>query len=113
MKVSTLMKNAPNSVIYSVAGCFVAVIAAFTVLSAIGANTADLRAFLVPIGAVLSTLLSGGALIVSGAAAHSSNRADNQTNGQLDKLNQELESLRAYKLQRETSDQVARSADVR
>jgi hypothetical protein len=91
MKIGDVVKNAPNALIYSVALCFVAVISAFTVLSAMGANTADLRAFLVPIGTVLSALLSGGALIVSGAAAKSSANAEqssanteDQTNGKLD-----------------------------
>lgn len=85
MKLGDVVKNAPNALIYSVALCFVAVIAAFTVLSAVGGNTSDLRAFLVPIVSVLSALFSAGTLITSGAAAKSSANADEQTNGQLDK----------------------------
>lgn len=84
MKLGDVVKNAPNALIYSVALCFVAVIVAFTVLSAVGGNTSDLRAFLVPIVSVLSALFSAGTLITSGAAAKSSANADDQTNGQLD-----------------------------
>lgn len=84
MKIGAIVKNAPNALIYSVALCFVAVIAAFTVLSATGGNTSDLRAFLVPIVSVLSALFSAGALITSGSAAKSSANAEDQTNGQLD-----------------------------
>jgi hypothetical protein len=81
MKIGDVVKNAPNALIYTVGMCFVAVVAAFTILSSTGGNTSDLRAFLVPIVSVLSAMFSAGALITSGAAAKSSANAEKQTNG--------------------------------
>lgn len=74
------MKHAPNSLIYSVAICFVAILTAFTVLSALGADTTDLRTFLNLALNIAGGLFSGGAVIVAGAAAKSSANAERRTN---------------------------------
>lgn len=84
MKLGDLVKNAPNALIYSVALCFLGILAAFTVLSATGADTTDLRSFLNLVLNIASGLFSGGALVVAGAAAKSSANAERQTNGELD-----------------------------
>lgn len=73
------MKNAPNSLIWAVALCFVAVIGAFVFLSATGSDTADLRTFLNTILNVVSAIFSGGALVVAGAAARSAGKVQEQT----------------------------------
>lgn len=84
MKVSDLMRNAPNSIIYSVTAIFVAVIVAFVVLAVTGSSSDDFRAFLNTALNIAAVVLSGGAAVAAGAAAHSSAKADDQTNGQLD-----------------------------
>lgn len=75
------MKNAPNSVIYSVAAVFVAIIAAFVVLAVTGSSSEDFRAFLNTVLNIGSVILSGGAVVAAGAAAKSSATAVEQTNG--------------------------------
>jgi hypothetical protein len=84
MKMGEIVKNAPNALIYAVAVCFVAIIAAFTVLAATGADTTDLRAFLNLVLNIASGVFSGGAVVIAGAAAKSSADAAKQTNGELD-----------------------------
>lgn len=83
-KVRDIVKNAPNALIYSVAFCFVVVIAAFVVLAATGASSTDLRSFLNTLLNIASVLLGGGSLIAAGAAAKSAGKAEQQTNGALD-----------------------------
>jgi hypothetical protein len=77
------MKNAPNSVIYSVAIVFVTIIAAFVALSITGSDTAELRSFLNTVLNFASVILGGGAFIAAGAAAKSAGKAEQQTNGQM------------------------------
>jgi hypothetical protein len=76
-----IMKNAPNALIWAVCLCFIAVVVAFAVLAATGSDTGDLRAFLATILPIVSVVLSGGALVASGAAAKSAGNAEEQTNG--------------------------------
>jgi len=80
-----MLKNAPNSVIWAVALCFIGVVGAFVALSIAGADTADFRAFLNTVMNLVTVILSGGALLAAGAAAKSSANAEEQTNGSLDK----------------------------
>lgn len=83
--MGTIMKNAPNALIWSVSLCFVAVVGAFVVLAITGSDTGDLRAFLNTILNIASVLFSGGAVVLAGAAAKSAGKTEEQTNGQLDK----------------------------
>lgn len=76
-----IMKNAPNALIWAVALCFVAVLAAFVVLAALGSDTTDLRTFLNTVLNIAAALFSGGALVVAGAAAKSAGKTEEQTNG--------------------------------
>src|SRR3954464_15180927 len=85
MKMGEILKNAPNALIWAVAVCFVAVVAAFVVLSFTGADTTDLRAFLNTILNIAGALFSGSALVVAGAAAKSAGNAERGVNGDLDK----------------------------
>jgi undecaprenyl pyrophosphate phosphatase UppP len=75
------MKNAPNSVIYSVTAVFVVIIAAFVVLAVTGSSSDDFRSFLNTVLNIGSVVLSGGAVVAAGAAAKSSANAETQTNG--------------------------------
>lgn len=91
MKASDLVKNAPNSVVYSVAAIFVTIIIAFVVLAVTGSSSDDFRSFLNTVLQIGSVVLSGGAVVAAGAAAKSSANAErssanteDQTNGQLD-----------------------------
>lgn len=79
-----IVKNAPNSLIWAVTLAFLGVLVAFTVLSVTGADTADLLDFLQTVLGIVAAVFSGGALVVSGAAARSAGRTEEQTNGQLD-----------------------------
>lgn len=84
MKLGDIVKNAPNSLIWSVALCFIAIITAFTILSATGNSSDDLRAFLNTVLNIASTVGAGASVIVAGAAAKSAGNAEKQTNGALD-----------------------------
>ena len=79
------MKNAPNSLIYSVTAVFVTIILAFVVLAVTGSSSDDFRSFVNTVLNIGSVILSGGAVVAAGAAAKSSANAEDQTNGQLDK----------------------------
>jgi short subunit fatty acids transporter len=82
--VGGIMKNAPNSLIWAVSLCFLGVVAAFVALAGMGADTTDLRTFLNTALNIVSTLLSGAAVVVGGAAFASSRKVqDMQENGHL------------------------------
>lgn len=83
--MGAIVKNAPNSLIWAVTLCFLGVLAAFVYLSATGSDATDLRTFLNTILNIVSSLFSAGALVVAGAAAKSAGKAEEQTNGQLDR----------------------------
>lgn len=83
-KVSDIVKNAPNALIWAVVCAFIAVIAAFTVLAVTGASSADLRSFLNILLNTAGVLFGGGSLVAAGAAAKSAAKAEQQTNGALD-----------------------------
>jgi hypothetical protein len=95
MKIGDIVKNAPNALIYSVALCFVAILAAFTVLSATGSDATELRSFITLTMSLAAGLFSGGSLIVAGSAAKSSAATEQQTNGTLTAKDQEIARLRA------------------
>lgn len=80
----TIVKNAPNALIYSVAVCFVAVVGGIVALSLNGSKTDDLLNFLSHIGTFLTAVFSGSSLLAAGAAAKSASKAEEQTNGALD-----------------------------
>src|SRR5581483_8344524 len=76
MRLGDVVKNAPNALIWAVCLSFISIIACFTILSATGSDTTDLRSFLNLVLNIASGLFSGGALIVAGAAAKSSANAE-------------------------------------
>jgi hypothetical protein len=84
VKASALVKNAPNSLIYSVAAIFVAAIAAFVVLAVTDSSSTEFRSFLNTVLNIAAVALSGGAAVAAGSAAKSSANAETQTNGVLD-----------------------------
>lgn len=71
-----IVKNAPNGLIWAVAACFIAILAAFTFLSATGSDTTDLRSFIDIVMNIAAGVFSGGALVVAGAAAKSAGNAE-------------------------------------
>ncbi len=95
MKIGDIVKNAPNALIYSVALCFVAILASFTILSATGSDATELRSFINLMMNLAAGLFSGGALIVAGSAAKSSAATERQTNGTLTAKDEEIARLRA------------------
>ena len=90
MNVRALLRNAPNSLIYAVTVVFVAIIAAFVVLAATGSDSTELRSFINTILNVAAVALSGGGVVVAGAAARSADRAVKQTNGLSDDERQDI-----------------------
>lgn len=81
VKVSEIVKNAPNALIWGVVLVFMGILASFTVLSATGSDTTDLRAFLNLVLNIAGGLFSGGAVVLAGSAAKSAHTAVKQTNG--------------------------------
>lgn len=79
-----IMKKAPNALIWAVTICFISILAALVALSFSGADTTELWAFVNRLTNIGSVLLSGGAVIASGAAQRTAQEAVEQTNGQLD-----------------------------
>lgn len=84
MSFGDLVKNIPNALIWAVTACFIAIIAAFVIVSALGVNDTDLRSFINTLLNVAATLFSGTGLAIAGAAAKSASNAEKQTNGALD-----------------------------
>jgi len=79
-----IVKNAPNALIWAVTLAFLGVVAAFVVLAALGADTSALLDFLKTSASIAAALFSGGALVVSGAAARSAGKVQEQNeNGHL------------------------------
>lgn len=89
MDLGDIVRKAPNALIWAVSLCFVAILAAFVVLAVTGSNTTDLRSFINTVSNVVGVLLGGSGLVVAGAAAKSASKAEEQTNGDLDKRMQE------------------------
>lgn len=81
MKASDLVKNAPNSIVYSVTAIFVTIIGAFVILAVTNSSSTEFRSFLNTVLNIGSVILSGGAAVAAGAAAKSSANAESQTNG--------------------------------
>jgi hypothetical protein len=84
VRTGDIVKNAPNALIFAVCFVFVAIIAAFTILSAVGADTTELRSFLNLVLNVAATALAGTGVVVAGSAAKSAQNAERQTNGLAD-----------------------------
>jgi hypothetical protein len=67
-----------------------ALVGAFVLLTLEGADTTELRQWVNTIGTLLGFPLMGGTLLASLAAAKSSNRTEEQTNGQLTERDSKL-----------------------
>lgn len=86
MNGNTLLKNAPNWVIaVCVTIGFIAVVAAFVTLAVTGGDSTELVKFLGMVFSGAGALFGGGAFLAAGAAAKSAGKAEEQTNGVLDK----------------------------
>ncbi len=81
MRVSDLVKNAPNSLIYAVCFLSACILAAYVILTLNDASTKELWDFLNRAFNVLGAAFAGGTLIVAGSAAKSAQKAEQQTNG--------------------------------
>lgn len=84
VKLGEVVKNVPNALYWVVGVCFVAILAAFVILSATGSSTDDLTKFLNTVLNIASALLGGGGLLFGAAAARSAHQAAEQTDGKLD-----------------------------
>lgn len=85
-----IVKNAPNAIIWAVCLCFLGVIAAFVVLAVTDSDATELRTLMNTVLNIASTVLSGGALVVAGAAAKSAHQTEQQTNGLQDEERAEI-----------------------
>jgi hypothetical protein len=92
------LKKAPTPVVVTaivVCGLVVAVlVAAFVVLTIAGADTTEFRNWIGTVGQLLVFPLLGTTAVASVAAARSSSNAENQTNGQLQQRDAEIERLK-------------------
>lgn len=79
-----LMKNVPLGAWVFASVALVAVLAAFVVLAVTGSDSSELRWVILTILNVGGSVGSIGGIVYSGAAARSSHRAAEQTNGALD-----------------------------
>lgn len=97
------LRKAPTSVTITViitCGLLVAVlVGAFVLLELEGADTAEFRQWVNTIGTLLGFPLMGTAAVAGIAAARSSSRAEDQTNGQLQSRDREIEALRQREAQ--------------
>jgi len=93
------LKKAPTAVTVTaiiVCGVVVAsLVAAFVVLTINGADTAEFRQWVSTLGQLLVFPLLGTTAVASVAAARSSSKAEDQTNGQLEQRDEQINSLRA------------------
>lgn len=93
------LKKAPASVTITVivtCGVLIAgLTAAFVVLELEGADTAEFRAWVNTLGTLLGFPLMGTAAVAGIAAARSSSRAEDQTNGQLHDRDARIAQLQA------------------
>lgn len=92
------LKKAPTAVTVTViitCGLLaVALVAAFVVLELEGADTTEFRQWVNTLGTLLAFPLMGVSAVAATAAARSSSRAEDQTNGQLTARDTELALLR-------------------
>jgi NADH:ubiquinone oxidoreductase subunit 6 (subunit J) len=93
------LRKAPTAVVVTVivmCGLVsVAVLGVFLMLSLNGVDTTEFRQWINTVGQILVFPLLGTATVASIAAAKSSSRAEDQTNGQLTARDEEIERLRA------------------
>lgn len=93
------LKKAPTSVtvaVIAVCGFLAtAIIAAYVILTLAGADTLEFRQWVQTIGQLAVYPLLGTTAVASVAAARSSSRAEDQTNGQLEAKDAEIARLRA------------------
>jgi type VI protein secretion system component VasK len=92
------LKKAPTAVtvtVIIVCGVIAAtLVAAFVVLTINGADTAEFRQWVSTIGQLLVFPLLGTTAVASVAAARSSSKAEDQTNGQLEQRDATIRALR-------------------
>jgi len=92
------LKKAPTTVtvtVIIVCGLLVAtLVAAFVVLTISGADTAEFRQWVSTLGQLLVFPLLGTTAVASVAAARSSSKAEDQTNGQLETRDHTIRDLR-------------------
>lgn len=79
-----IMKSAPNALIYTVGVVFVAILAAFVIVSLNGASTEELWVFLNRLANLAGMIFGAGGMIAAGAAANSAKKAETATNGDMD-----------------------------
>lgn len=93
------LKKAPTAVtvtVIVVCGLLATVlVAAFVVLTLNGADTTEFRQWVNTVGQILVFPLLGTTAVASVAAARSSSKAEDQTNGQLTALQRSVEELEA------------------
>ncbi len=86
MNWKTIMSKAPNGVIAVCVTVFLCVVVlSFAALAWKSGDMSELRSLINTLFNVATLILSGGALVVGGAAARSADQAARQTNGELDK----------------------------
>ena len=105
------LKKAPTAVtvtVIIVCGVLAAtLVAAFVVLTINGADTAEFRQWVSTLGQLLVFPLLGTTAVASVAAARSSSKAEDQTNGQLEHRDEQIEALRTQLAAREVQLQKA------
>jgi hypothetical protein len=99
------LKKAPTAVTVTVivtCGVIAAtLVAAFVVLTIAGADTLEFRQWVSTIGQLLVFPLLGTTAVASVAAARSSSKAEDQTNGQLERKDETIRTLRRQLEQQE------------
>lgn len=78
------LRNVPAVAWYCFTVVFVAVLAGIVVLSVTGSDLTEFKSILNIVGNFAAVALSGGSVLLAGAAAKNSQDTKEQTNGQLD-----------------------------
>jgi biotin transporter BioY len=93
------LKKAPTAVVVTmiiVCGVIAALlVGAFVLLTLNGADTTEFRQWVNTLGQILVFPLLGVTAVASTAAARSASKAEDQTNGQLDRRDEEIAHLRS------------------
>lgn len=93
------LRKAPTAVVVTaIVVCGVvalALVGAFVVLTVTGSDTTEFRQWVATIGQLLVYPLLGTTAVASVSAARSASRAEDQTNGQLDRRDAEIADLRS------------------
>lgn len=110
MNWKLIMQKAPNGVIAVCVTIFACVVVlSFAALAWKSGDMSELRSLINTLFNVATLILSGGALVVGGAAARSADQAARQTNGELDGRIQS--AVQAAMLTREQSRSVEAGRD--